>query len=734
MKKIIVIALLVVLCLPFINQPVSSDQVQFKPRKYITENVIFLNTDGMRFVDGLGAKEKNLPHIWNDIRPNGIILTNCWNNTTTYTAPGHACCITGAWQYEPNNGRIRPTTPTMFEYYRRQFKAPPEDVCILPGKGNCWHLNYSTFPGFGREYSAPIYSLGDNDDKIVAKLKILMETTKPKLVYAILPEVDGVAHAGNYDKYTDAIKHADELIWDVWQTIQTSPDYKDKTTLVIATDHGRHKDGWMDGFKSHGDACEGCRHIFGVMIGPDIKKGLEIKTEELQVDFVPTIGQLMGFATSASDGKPLMEALVERPNKELPDEERSYIQALENECKYFLDNKYKALLPVALNAALLIPKEKLGHSLSDGIFLMGVLDASQKLENKTGFDYVKAWADGWISSGLKLDEISDASSGEVLMRLGEISKDDKYKTNAKKISDWIVGLPFGKSEKGAILSKPIRAPFISDKQVKMVKAENIYAIMPLLIHSQVNFGGDFGKFALDQWKAHKNHLQDGNGLFRHYQIIGVNEEVNPVYWVRGSAYALYALLESEVIAQGNNDILRQIDQLISSEKLGDELIDREQQNGLWLDDLAGQVSDYDTVGNCIIIAGISKWQATKFKKRAEGLQPLCISDFIWHDPNSVNAISPPKIQKESGLNSSMQHILGAWEIWKRIVSSSGLVFGSSEPADNIQRGYQGFNPPVYSKDRGFFIEGQGAFLSALSRTSTLAEKLGTLFFLTPPIK
>ena len=36
--------------------------------------------------------------------------------------------------------------------------------------------------------------------------------------------------------------------------------YKDKTTLIVSNDHGRHIDS-KGGFQNHGDDCAGCRHI-----------------------------------------------------------------------------------------------------------------------------------------------------------------------------------------------------------------------------------------------------------------------------------------------------------------------------------------------------------------------------------------------------------------------------------------------------------------------------------------
>ncbi len=734
MKKLLLVALAVIVAtVPFFLHHIESEQTSFRPKKYATENVIVINTDGLRFVDGLGSEGKYMSHIWNDIRPNGAIFTKMYNETCTYTAPAHAQCITGAWQYEPNNGRIRPSTPIMFEYYRRQFGAPPEDVCILPGKGNCWHLNYSTFPGFGRNYEAPFYALGYGDDEIASKLAELLLTTKPKLVYAILPHVDSVGHSGDYKKYTESISHTDELIWKIWQQIQFNPSYKDKTTLIITTDHGRHTEGVRDGFKSHGDSCEGCRHTYCVMIGPDVKKGFVYQDECLQVDIVPTVGELLGFTTPACDGSSLTKALVDRPVKEIPDEQKAYILSLETECRKFKQSKYDQDLPRMFDASLKIPVASLGHSINDAIFLKGVLDASVFLKDSKGISYVKTWADSWIAKDMPRDDITDSLCGEVLFELFDATNDSKYKDRARGIADWVMSKPFDVSEKGALLCKEIKSPKLQGT-AKLIKADTLYAVVPLLCHAQKLFDGEYAEFALGQYEAHKKHLADEKGLFRHFTLANAPLKINPINWVRGNAFALGSILEASSILGEDKDIYKKISELITKEPLGDQIVMRQQQNGLWMDDLSGQVSDYDTVANSILIGAISKWQDGKISRRAgeDKLSEMYFDEDVF--TTMVVLPDKKKVTKESALNGSMYHVIGAWDsMWPQI-SESGLVYGCAEPAYDAQLYYQSFVPPVYSRDRGFYKEGQGASMSALVNLSDLCSRLTLVNKRVPPIK
>jgi arylsulfatase A-like enzyme len=74
----------------------------------------------------------------------------------------------------------------------------------------------------------------------------------------------------------NACRNCDLLVGKLWENVQSTPGYKDATTLVFTTDHGRHNDKpdqLKGGFASHGDSCPGCQHVFLLIVGPDAKRG-----------------------------------------------------------------------------------------------------------------------------------------------------------------------------------------------------------------------------------------------------------------------------------------------------------------------------------------------------------------------------------------------------------------------------------------------------------------------------
>jgi phosphopentomutase len=61
----------------------------------------------------------------------------------------------------------------------------------------------------------------------------------PKIIYIGLGGTDEAGHNRNYGKYLKEANTADRIIGDLWNLVQSSPKYKNNTTFIITTDHGR---------------------------------------------------------------------------------------------------------------------------------------------------------------------------------------------------------------------------------------------------------------------------------------------------------------------------------------------------------------------------------------------------------------------------------------------------------------------------------------------------------------
>lgn len=103
---------------------------------------------------------------------------------------------------------------------------------------------------------------------------------KPRVLFIGLGETDEFAHHGNYGEYLQQANRIDRMLADLWTTLQTTPGYKDRTTLLITTDHGR---GSRDAkWQSHSAFIRGSSQTWLAMIGPGIEANGEME-EEAQV-------------------------------------------------------------------------------------------------------------------------------------------------------------------------------------------------------------------------------------------------------------------------------------------------------------------------------------------------------------------------------------------------------------------------------------------------------------------
>ncbi|RPI05799.1 MAG: hypothetical protein EHM64_05270 [Ignavibacteriae bacterium] len=270
------------------------------------QNVVVVVMDGARYSETFGSDSLYMPHVWNQLRPMGTIWTNFYNDGLTKTDPGHATIATGVWQHIDNKGVGRPEQPTMFECFRKQTGAPENAAAVVVGKVKLDILAYSTVPGYGASYKASSF-IGSNDTSVFREVKNILSINHPRMMMINLPSVDSAGHSGDWTGYCRAIKNADSLIWNLWHILQSDSVYRNTTTLIVTNDHGRH-DNLHGGFKTHGDTCEGCRHILCIAVGYGIQAHHVVRERRTQCDITPTVGELLSFPTPYAIGSSLLHS------------------------------------------------------------------------------------------------------------------------------------------------------------------------------------------------------------------------------------------------------------------------------------------------------------------------------------------------------------------------------------------------------------------------------------------
>ncbi len=305
---------IVVLCMLLFSGVAFNQDTTFK-----TENVIILVMDGPRYCETWGDSTHHLiPHMANDLAERGVIFEDFRNEGITHTTPGHVALTTGKYQRIKNNGEVLPRKPSIFQYYLKETGKPKKSAYVVTSKDklavltNCKDKKFHDQFRPAQDCGINGLSSGYRADRLThARVLEILEEDQPNLMLVNFQYPDSWGHAGNRERYLEGIEEVDNYIYSIFNYIDTNEHYKGKTTIFVTNDHGRHLDGHKNGYVSHGDGCEGCRHINFFAFGPDFKSGVVMNAGRDQIDIPVTIAYLLGFDLPCSKGEVMEELFIE---------------------------------------------------------------------------------------------------------------------------------------------------------------------------------------------------------------------------------------------------------------------------------------------------------------------------------------------------------------------------------------------------------------------------------------
>jgi arylsulfatase A-like enzyme len=289
-------------------------------KHYKTENIIVLVIDGPRYSETWGdSYHSYVPNLDTLLSSKGVVYTSFFNNGVTYTTPGHTSITTGIYQNIDNYGNELPKNPSFLQQWLRSSNKSANSAWIVASKDKLevlantndmkWKNSFMPYTNCGINGTG-VGSGYRSDSLTHIEVMNVLSTYHPNLLFVNYKEPDASGHTSNWQGYLNGIKACDDYVRQVWEFIQNDPIYKDKTTLFVTNDHGRHLNGVNDGFVSHGDGCEGCRHILLFAFGPDFKQNIiETKPREL-IDINATILEILGLNVQLSDGEVMTELFL----------------------------------------------------------------------------------------------------------------------------------------------------------------------------------------------------------------------------------------------------------------------------------------------------------------------------------------------------------------------------------------------------------------------------------------
>ena len=111
----------------------------------------------------------------------------------------------------------------------------------------------------------------DNEDTYKSFIQVplldYVKTAHPRVLFVGYGETDNWAHQGRYDLVLESAHGFDHLVQQLWETMQAMPEYRDQTTFILTTDHGRGS-GLVE-WKEHGVGEKGSENIWIAIMGPD---------------------------------------------------------------------------------------------------------------------------------------------------------------------------------------------------------------------------------------------------------------------------------------------------------------------------------------------------------------------------------------------------------------------------------------------------------------------------------
>jgi len=336
-----------------------------------TKNVFFITFDGLRWQEVFGGidsavmtsksqiedlkyfktkywdadvkqrQKKLMPFLWSEIASKGILVgnrtKNCKMNLTNkywFSYPGYSELITGfADDSVKSNDKKNNPNISVFEAanqsknYQNKVAAYASWDCFpyIFNKDRCgFEVNagnrHATGAANCREQT--LNDLVDNMAEFSEGIRYdiftynyaleYLKKNHPRLFFLGFDETDDNAHLGMYTRYLDAAQQSDRMVSQLWKWIQSEPEYKDQTTLIITCDHGRggsENDQW----KHHGANIKGADQTWMAIIGPDTPAKGEITNEQYYSNQIAqTIAYLLKVKFDAPKSGKAMLPLIGR--------------------------------------------------------------------------------------------------------------------------------------------------------------------------------------------------------------------------------------------------------------------------------------------------------------------------------------------------------------------------------------------------------------------------------------
>lgn len=335
----------------------------------LTQNVFLLTTDGLRWQEVFGGAEAGLmtkeaggvkdtnalakdfwrnsaearraallPFIWSKVAKEGQIWGHHAKgsvvqvtNGRNFSYPGYSEFLTGIAdpRIESNDRKPNPNA-NVFQWLQTQKQFAGKVGASVSWGVIPWILNsdlagfpvWSAFdvPEGTKKFNlSPVaQSLLDRTTMVWSDVSMdsfaglatqeMVLQLHPRAFYTALGETDDWAHDSRYDLYLRSAHNFDRFVRELWEMVQSMPQYRNRTTFILSTDHGRGPA--PVAWKSHGQAIPESGSIWVAILGPDTaalgERENTVKITQSQI--AATVAAFLGedfTAASPKSAKPI---------------------------------------------------------------------------------------------------------------------------------------------------------------------------------------------------------------------------------------------------------------------------------------------------------------------------------------------------------------------------------------------------------------------------------------------
>lgn len=278
---------------------------------------------------GTGAmpdrRARLMPFLWEVVARQGALFGNrdrgsevVMRNRHRFSYPCYAELLTGRPQEAITSNELRPNpSPTVLELLGRHWRLRREQVALFGSwevfAGIGAHAPGSIFINAGyrplelaaasarlAELSRMQFELltpwrGVRHDFITFEMALeYLRRVRPRVLYVALGETDDWAHDRRYDRYLETAHYFDQCLRRLWEALESEKQYRGRTTMLVATDHGRGET--REDWTRHGAAVEGAQYVWLAALGVGVPPLGEAGADHRLTlsDVAPTMLELAG--------------------------------------------------------------------------------------------------------------------------------------------------------------------------------------------------------------------------------------------------------------------------------------------------------------------------------------------------------------------------------------------------------------------------------------------------------